>query len=273
MCYERNKNRSTCFCNFINHENKGKRRKKVKKNWKGMWGIAFWNQYINNLLAQRISWFFTKMQIQQDRNRIHQLPSPDQFLLHFSVLFQWHHFPVSQAGNELVTFDVRWSSKPRTFRYRLSWHPLLPFAFSCQEWPPAPRFPTGLFAWQFLIPRIHGNNAPHTVTGQQHTLSLPSIPLPQFILKQAKIRIVKTPQPHHACAKHPIPGPGGWCSRARAPSVSCACTSGPLPTPSDGQYSVGSFCLLRAPAPLGCCFIFCQYLSCWYSNMHCYVQW
>ena len=54
-------------------------------------GIAFGNQYINNLLSQRISLFLSETQVLWDQNWIHQLPPKTIFLFVFSIVFHNNH--------------------------------------------------------------------------------------------------------------------------------------------------------------------------------------
>ena len=174
-----------------------------------MWGIAFGNQYINNLLSERISWFFPEIQVLWNQNRIHQLPLQHQGF--FVFVFVFFHFSILFHRNHISQYP-KWKSVSYLWSLLLLrfWHstqapsPKLqapspkPHAF-CLKILPAPTashfpFMQGMAAYspflpgssecQLLIPRAEGQSVPRTVAGQWLIPSLSPPHLLQFMLDQ-----------------------------------------------------------------------------------------
>lgn len=146
-------------------------------------------------------------------------------------------FPVSQAGNKLVTFgpfftfDFQRSTKPCAFCLKTLLAPTAAFPRSIPGMAFCFPFLPGSSECQLLVPRAYGENVPAQLLANSTLLLFPLLKFSSSYWTKNQIHFLQTAQPHHAVLTHPAAGPSSLEFPVRAPSVSCA-------APAHSQTSV-----------------------------------
>lgn len=156
-----------------------------------MSGIAFGNQYINNLLSQRIScYFFQKLRSFETKIEFINFP-PKTFFFFFSPLFFIRTtFPRIANGSQFVIFgpfsftsDIELNIRPSAFYLKSLLETTVPHFPSCLPGHLLPISPR--FIWMSIIyPTCRRAECASTAADQQPFSSLSCPHLLQYLLNQ-----------------------------------------------------------------------------------------